>query len=261
MYTVDGKVVVITGSARNLGKACAIELAKLGAKVIINARSRDKVDEAVDEIRSYKGAAAGSYHSVVTVEGCEGIIADAVKAFGTVDILVNNAAISSYKYILDLEDDEWLQVLNTDLTAYFRMTKAVLPYMIEKQWGRIINISSHASLMGTPMRSAYAAAKGGVNALTKATAKEYGKFSITANAIAPFVGQPDTEEEPQQYGAMYRVKPEEFRRLNTTAFLANMAIPGRSGPETVAPMVAFFASEEAWYITGQVISVGGGTWM
>ncbi len=258
---VQGRVAVITGSARNIGRACAIELAKQGAKVVVNARSQDKVDQVVDEIRSFEGVAASSYNSVATLEGCEGIIADAVKAFGTVDIVVNNAAISSYKFIQDLEDDEWLQVLNTDLTGYFRMTKAALPYMIENQWGRFVNMSSHAGLTGTSMRAAYAAAKGGVHAFTKATAKEYGKYNITANAIAPFVGQPEKEENPQHYGAMYRTKPAEFDRLNTAVSEASMAVSGRSGPETVAPMVAFFASEEAWYITGQVISVGGGRWM
>jgi 3-oxoacyl-[acyl-carrier protein] reductase len=258
---VQGRVAVITGSARNIGRACAIELAKQGAKVVVNARSQDKVDQVVDEIRSFEGVAASSYNSVATPEGCEGIIADAVKAFGTVDIVVNNAAISSYKFIQDLEDDEWLQVLNTDLTGYFRMTKAALPYMIENQWGRFVNMSSHAGLTGTSMRAAYAAAKGGVHAFTKATAKEYGKYNITANAIAPFTTQPEQDSNPQHFGAMYTQQPEAFAAQNTAVSLAGMAIPTYAGPETVAAMVAFFASEEAWYITGQVISVGGGRWM
>ncbi len=261
MYTLDGRIVVITGSARNIGRVCALEFAKHGAKVVVNARSKDKVDEVVDEIKATGGQAIASYRSVETKEGCEGVIQDAVQGFGGIDILVNNAGIITFNYIHEMPDEDWQRVLDVDLHACFRTTKAALPYMIEKQWGRIVNISSHASLMGTPMRSAYTAAKGGVNAFTKATAKEYGKYNITANAIAPFTTQPEQDSNPQHFGAMYTQMPEEFRRLNTTAFLANMAIPGRAGPETVAPMVAFFASEEAWYITGQVISVGGGTWM
>lgn len=258
--SIEGRVAVVTGSARNIGKACAVELARQGAKVIVNARSRDKVEQVVEEIRAAGGKALPSFHSVATKEGCEGLIQDAVQGFGSVDILVNNAAIITYNYIHEMPDEDWLKVLETDLTAYFRTTKAALPYMMEKNWGRIINMSSHAGLTGTSMRCHYAAAKGGTQAFTKATAKEYGKYHITANAIAPFVGQ-DEEENPEHYGAMYGGQPAEFTALNTAVSAAAMAIPGRSGPETVAPMVAFFASEEAWYITGQIISVGGGRWM
>jgi len=168
-----------------------------------------------------------------------------------------------FHYIHEMPDDEWLNVINTNLTAYFRTTKAALPYMMEKKWGRIVNMSSHAGLTGTTMRCHYAAAKGGIHAFTKATAKEYGKYGVTANAIAPFVGKDEVEDAPEQYGALYRPQPAEFAAQNTAVSEGAMAVGGgkRSGPETVAPMVTFFASEEAWYITGQVISVGGGRWM
>jgi len=259
--SIEGRVAVITGSARNIGKECALQLARRGARVVINARSKNRVDEVVDEVKALGGQAIPSYHSVATREGCEGIIADAVKGFGTVDILVNNAAIITFDYIHEMSDEDWSNVVETNLTAVFRTTKAALPHMMEKQWGRIVNMSSHAGLTGTTMRANYAAAKGGINALTKATAKEYGKYHITCNAIAPFVGQNEKVETPEFYGANYGPQPEAFRAQNTAASTAGMAIPGRSGPETVAPMVAFFASEEAWYITGQTISVGGGRWM
>jgi 3-oxoacyl-[acyl-carrier protein] reductase len=260
---VEGRVAVITGSARNIGKACAVELARQGAKVVINARSKDKVDQTVDEIKTMGGQAYPSYQSVATDEGCRGVIADAVRGFGTVDILVNNAAIVTFHYIHEMPDDEWGAVINTNLTAYFRTTKAALPIMMDKKWGRIINMSSHAGLTGTTLRSHYAAAKGGIHAFTKATAKEYGKFNITANAIAPFVGKDEIEDNPVQYGALYRPQPAEFAAQNTAVSEGAMAVGGgrRSDPSTVAPMCAFFASEEAWYITGQIISVGGGRWM
>ena len=260
---VEGRVAVITGSARNIGKACAVELARQGAKVVINARSRDKVDQTVDEIKAMGGSAYPSYQSVATKAGCEALIQDAIKGFGAVDILVNNAAIVTFHYIHEMPDDEWETVINTNLTAYFRTTKAVLPIMMDRKWGRIINMSSHAGLTGTTLRCHYAAAKGGIHAFTKATAKEYGKYNITANAIAPFVGKDEIEDAPEQYGALYQPQPAEFAAQNTAGSEAAMAVGGgkRSSPATVAPMCAFFASEEAWYITGQVISVGGGRWM
>ncbi len=261
MYTVDGRIAVITGSARNIGRACAIELAKQGAKVVVNARSKDKVDEVVDEIKAAGGQAIASYQSVETKEGCEGVIQDAVRGFGGIDILVNNAAIITFNLIHEMPDEDWQRVLDVDLHAYFRTTKAALPYMMEKQWGRIINMSSHAGLTGTTLRAHYAASKGAIHAFTKATAKEYGKYNITANAIAPFTTQPEQDSSPEHFGAMYTQQPEAFAAQNTAVSLAGMAIPTYAGPETVAAMVAFFASEEAWYITGQVISVGGGRWM
>ncbi len=257
---LDGKVAIITGSARNIGKECALLMAQEGAKVIVNARTKDRVDQVIDEITAAGGQATPSYNSVDSKEGCEALVADAVKAYGTVDILVNNAAIVTFHAIHEMPDEDWVNVVNTDLTAYFRMTKAVLPFMIEKEWGRIVNMSSHAGLTGTTLRSHYAASKGGIQAFTKATAKEYGKYNITANAIAPFVAGEKQASSPN-YGAMYVPAPAEFDAQNTAISTAGMAIPGRATSKEVAPMVAFFASQDAWYITGQVISVGGGRWM
>ncbi len=259
--SIEGRVAIVTGSARNIGRACAIELAKRGAKVVINARSSAKVDQVVDEIKAMGGSAVASYRSLENLAGCEGLAQDTVKAYGTVDILVNNAGITSHHYIHEMPDEDWTAVLDVNITGYFRMTKLVLPYMMEKKWGRIVNMSSHAGLTGTTIRSGYAASKGAIIAFTKATAKEYGKYGVTANAIAPFVGMDERVDNPEHFGAMYTEQPAEFAAQNTAVSIAGMAIPGRSGPETVAPMVAFFASEEAWYITGQIISVGGGRWM
>ena len=259
MTTLEGKVAVITGSARNIGRACAIELAKCGAKVVINARTRDKVDSVVGEIQAMGGEALPSYESVGTPEGPKKIVQTAVQGFGSLDILVNNAAIIYMGRIHEMPDAEWEEVINVDLISPFRLCKEALPHMMSEQWGRIINITAHAGIEGAYLRSSYAAAKGGMNALTKSLAKEYGEHGITANAIAPLV---KTEKETGPgipAGALYG--PRAPTGLNPEYFDPPQAIPKEGMPEEVATAVAFFASEEAWFITGQVISVGGGYWM
>lgn len=261
--TVEGRVAVVTGSARNLGRAIAEALAAQGARVVINARSKDKVDQVVDELRARGHQAAPSYQSVATPEGCAGLIADTVRAFGAVHILVNNAAIITYGVIHEMPDQEWLDVINTNLTAQFRTTKAVLSHMMAQQWGRIVNVSANAALAGSANRSHYVAAKGGIVAFTKATAKEYGKYGVTANAIAPYTSNAEDSEEgaAAPYGALYShhnqtTKPD----LQTFSAAPDTVMP-RAHPRDVAPLVAFLASEEAWYITGQVVSASGGRWM
>ena len=187
MTTLEGKVAVVTGSARNIGRACAIELAKRGAKVVVNARTRDKVTEVVGEIQAMGGEALPNYDSVATQEGAKRIVQTAVDGFGSLDILVNNAAVMYFGQLHEMPDAEWEEVINVDLISPFRLCKEALPHMMSNGWGRIINISAHAGLNGAYFRSSYAAAKGGINALTKSLAKEYGGHGITANAIAPLV--------------------------------------------------------------------------
>ena len=261
--SIEGRVAVVTGSARNLGRAIAERLAAGGARVVINARSRDKVDQVVDELKAKGHHAYPSYQSVATPEGCAGIIADAVRGFGTVDILVNNAAITTYPLIHEMPDDEWVDVINTDLTAQFRTTKAALPHMMAKKWGRIVNVSANAAMAGSAHRSHYVAAKGGILAFTKATAKEYGKYGVTANAIAPYTETDEQSEEGEEvpYGALYSHHNQTTRPDLQTFSAAPDTVMPRAHPRDVAPLVAFLASEAAWYITGQVISASGGRWM
>ena len=260
--TLQGKVAVITGSARNIGRACAIELAKRGAKVVVNARTRDKVTEVVGEIQAIGGEALPNYDSVGTSEGAKRIIQTAVEGFGSLDILVNNAAIMYFGRLHEMPDEEWEEVINVDLISPFRLCKEALPYMMSKGWGRIINVSAHPGLNGAYFRSSYAAAKGGINALTKSLAKEYGAYGITANAIAPLV-KTEMETGPSaRAGTIYsETFPPDLMRLDPGYTGATKPIPKEGSPEEVATAVAFFASEEAWFITGQVISVGGGFWM
>ena len=262
MTTLEGKVAVVTGSARNIGKACAIELAKRGAKVVVNARTRDKVTEVVGEIQAMGGEALPSYDSVSTPEGATRIVQTAVEGFGSVDILVNNAAIRYFGWLHEMADAEWEEVINVDLISPFRLCKESLPYMMSKGWGRIINISAHAGLDGAYFRSSYAAAKGGINALTKSLAKEYGAHGITANAIAPLVKTEMETESGIRPDTIYASKiPPELAQLDPDYTGATKPIPKEGTPEEVATAVGFFASEEAWFITGQVVSVGGGFWM
>ena len=262
MTTLKGKVAVVTGSARNIGRACAIELANRGAKVVINARTRDKVTEVVGEIQALGGEALPSYDSVGAPEGPKRIVQTAVEGFGSLDILVNNAAVMYFGRLHEMPDEEWEEVINVDLISPFRLCKEALPYMMSKGWGRIINISAHAGLNGAYFRSSYAAAKGGINALTKSLAKEYGAHGITANAIAPLVKTEKETGPGVPAGTLYgQTVPPELLRLEPDYTGATSPIQREGTPAEVATTVAFFASEEAWFITGQVISVGGGYWM
>ena len=262
MTLLEGKVAVITGSARNIGRACAIELAKRGAKVVVNARTRDKVDKVVGEIQAMGGEALPNYDSVAISEGSKKIVQTAVEGFGSLDILVNNASIRYFGRLHEMPDAEWEEVINVDLISPFRLCKEALPHMMSKEWGRIINISAHAGLTGASFRSSYAAAKGGINALTKSLAQEYGSDGITANAIAPLV-KTELETGPGvPAGTIYGSRmPSELLQLNPNYYNPSNPIPKEGTPAEVATAVAFFASHEAWFITGQVISVGGGFWM
>lgn len=255
------KVAVVTGSARNIGKACLMALSREGAKVVVNARSRDKVDEVVREIRSSGREAVPNYDSVGTKEGVEGLIKTAVDSFGKIDILVNNAGIITWNWIHEMPDEDWEAVITTNLTAVFRCTKLALPSMMAQQWGRIINITAHAGLEGSVMRAHYAAAKGGIIALTKSIAKEYGKYNITANAIAPFAKTWKDEGETVAQAQDRAIYAQEVPKEVVGPAMNKLVVPKIGGPEDIAPAVVFFASEDAWYITGQVISVGGGMWM
>ncbi len=258
---IEGKVAVVTGSGRNIGRKSALYLAGMGCRILVNGRTKSKVDEAVDEIKAAGGTALPSYHSIENKEGCDGIIADATKGFGGVDILVNNAAIIGFGYIHEVDEDEWINVINVDLIGAFRLTKRALPFMMERKWGRIINIGSHAGIRGTAVTSSYATAKGGLHTFTKCVAREGGRHGITCNVITPFTRTEDRDPGGEEFapGAIYKgVSHADYRRDNVDS---PVLVPGgRAGPEAVAPVVGFLASEEAFYITGQLLSVGGGMW-
>ncbi|MDY6967688.1 MAG: SDR family oxidoreductase [Spirochaetota bacterium] len=237
------KVAVITGSSRGMGRLVAIEMAKEGAKIVVNGTTPGPVDEVVQEIKSSGGDAASCYNSVTTMEGAQGIIATAIDNFGKIDILVNNAAITRDKLLVKMTEEDWDSVIAIDLKGVFTCTKAAVGYMIEQKYGRIINVISAAGRTGNVGQANYGAAKAGVIAFTKTCAKELGKYNITVNGIGP-----------SHKTRMYDNIPDDVVKMITNS----RALRRMSSPEEIPPAFIFLASDEASYITSQILGVDGG---
>ncbi len=237
------KVAVITGSSRGIGRLVAIDMAKEGAKLVINGTTPGPVDEVVNEIVSSGGTAVGSYNTVATMDGGKAIIKTAIDNYGKIDILINNAAISRDRTLLKMTEEEWDSVIAVGLKGVFTCTKAAIGYMIEKKYGRIINVTSAAGKSGNVGQANYSAVKAGVMAFTKTCAKELGKHGITVNAVAA-----------SHKTRMYDNVPEDIVKMITAA----RSLRRMSEPEEIPPAFLFLASDEAGYITGQLIGVDGG---
>ena len=245
--SLTGRVALVTGASQGIGRACAVRLAKAGAAVAVAARNQQKLDEVVAEINAAGGKAAAFVMDVGDEEQIKSGVKAAIAQFGKIDILVNNAGITRDTLIMRMKRADWDAVINTNLTSAYLCTRQVVGSMLKQRWGRIINITSVFGQMGQAGQANYAASKAGLIGLTMATARELASRSITSNAIAP--GFIET--------AMTEVLTDEFKQG------ALKMIPlGRTGtPEEIAAAVAFLASEEAGYITGQVLNVNGGMLM
>ena len=240
-----GKVALVTGASRGIGRAVALRLAADGAKVAINfAGNIAKAEEVKSEIEKLGGEAILVQGDVANFETVGEIVKKVTETFGTVDILVNNAGITRDKLLLKMDESDFDEVINTNLKGVFNCTKAVTKLMMKQRSGRIINMSSVVALMGNAGQANYAAAKAGIIGFTKSVAKEFATRGVTVNAVAP--GFIDTD--------MTNVMPEKVKE--ETVKLIPMNRPGI--PEDVANAVAFLASEQAAYITGQVLCVDGG---
>lgn len=242
---LSGKVAVVTGSSRGIGKAIAIELARRGAKVVVNYLvNAAEAQETVDTIQAEDGEAVIIQADVSSTQEASDMIKNTIELFGRLDILVNNAGITKDKLLLRLSEDEWDSVQNTNLKGTFNCTKPAVRQMMRQRFGRIINISSVAGQMGNAGQTGYSASKAGQIGFTKALAREVGSRQITVNAVA--AGYIETD--------LWNDVPEEYKESTL-----EMIPLGRKGiPEEIAYTVAFLASDEAGYITGQCLAVDGG---
>lgn len=244
LFSLEGKVVLVTGASRGIGKAIAESLVALGAKVAGTATS----ESGAAKISDYLGENGKGYALNVTeLESIEATLA-AVKAdLGDIDVLVNNAGITRDNLLMRMKDSEWDDIITTNLTSIFRLSKAVLRPMMKKKSGRIINIGSVVGTMGNPGQANYAAAKAGVIGFSKSLAKEVASRGITVNTIAPGFIQTDmTDELTEEQKAMT---------------LANVPAGRLGQPAEIAAAVAFLASDAAAYVTGETIHVNGGMYM
>lgn len=244
---LSGQVALVTGASRGIGQAIALVLAQAGASVIGTATSEEGAANITDYLRAAGLAGRGACLNVTDAPGCEALVDAISKAEGPVAILVNNAGITRDNLAMRMKDDDWFAVIDTNLSAVFRMSRLVMRGMMKARTGRIINITSVVGSMGNAGQANYAASKAGVEGMTRALARELGSRNITVNCIAP--GFIDTD--------MTRaLNPEQIAGLTQQIPL------GRLGePKDIAETVSFLASGSAGYITGVTLHVNGGMYM
>lgn len=242
---LNGKTAIVTGASRGIGRAIACKLAAQGAAVVVNYNgSKDKAKEVEQEIRQAGGTASIYQCNVADYAQCEKFIQDVIQEYGRLDILVNNAGITKDGLLMKMSKEDFDQVIDTNLKGAFHTIRFASRQMLKQRSGRIINMSSVSGVAGNAGQANYAASKAGLIGLTKAAARELASRGITVNAIAPGFIETD----------MTDVLPEKAKE----ASVAQIPL-GRFGkPEQVAAAAAFLASEEAGYITGQVLHVDGG---
>ncbi len=245
MLDLTGRVAVVTGSSRGIGRAIALKLASLGAKVVVNYHSsEDAAREVVEQIESQGGEAIAFQADVKQAEEAKELIEAALDAYGRLDILVNNVGITRDTLLMRMKEEDWDIVLETNLKGTFNCTKVAQRPMIRQRYGRIINITSVSGIVGQVGQANYSASKAGIIGFTKAVARELGTRNITVNAVAPgYVPTDQTADLPQEL-------------IDYILELTPLKRPGTA--EEIANAVAFLASEESSYISGQVLAVDGG---
>lgn len=245
--TLNGEIALVTGASRGIGKAIALALGARGATVVGTATSNAGADAIGDYLHEAGIKGSGFVLEVTDSDSVAAVIEFVNNEFGPVSVLVNNAGITRDNLLMRMKDEDWDAVVNTNLSSVFRLSKACLRGMMKQRKGRIINISSVVGATGNPGQSNYAAAKAGIVGFSKSLAREVGSRGITVNTVAP--GFIDTD--------MTRALPEEQRK----ALQAEIALGRLGQPEEIANAVAFLASAEAAYITGETLHVNGGMYM
>lgn len=247
MKQLEGKVALISGGGVGIGESIARLFAKAGAAVGITGRRKEVIEGVAADITREGGKALAIQGSVVDETHARSAVTQLVQKFGTLNILINNAGIGAFgKRIHELDDETWNEVMATNLTGVFRLTRAAVPEMLKVGGGAIVNISSIAAHVGIPMLPAYATSKGGLNALTRCVAIDYAKDGIRCNAVSPgLVDTPmatDLIKDPERLSQVMAVYP--------------MGRPGT--PEEIAKLVLFLASDDSAWITGAVYPIDGG---
>jgi 3-oxoacyl-[acyl-carrier protein] reductase len=245
MFDLTGKVALVTGGSRGIGRAIALALAGQGARVAVNyVANKDAANDVVGNIAGCGGLAAALQGDVSQPEDARRLIHETMTAFDGLHILVNNAGLTQDDLLLRMSEEAWDRVMAVDLRGAYLCTKAALRPMIRQRWGRIINIASVAGLVGNPGQANYAAAKAGLIGFTKSVAKEVASRNVTANAIAP--------------GLVRTEMTADLTEGQQQAVVQLVPLGRWATPEEIAPAAVFLASEEAGYITGSVLTVDGG---
>jgi NAD(P)-dependent dehydrogenase (short-subunit alcohol dehydrogenase family) len=246
-FKLQGKVALVTGAGRNLGKAIALSLSEAGAAVAITSRSLPEIEKTAGEIRKQGRKALAVPMDVTDFSQVQAAVQRVIAEFGRIDILVNNAATRSHKPLIETSEQEWRSVIDTNLTGAFFCCKAVGPHMIRQGGGRVINISSRAGIRGRADVAAYCASKGGLNQLTQALALEWAPYNILVNAVAP--GIINTDRAYKGATAIPTIPKERVAEipLKRAAELAD-----------IVPLVLYLATGASSYTTGQVMVIDGG---
>ena len=241
---LSDRVAIVTGSGRGIGRAIALKLAEVGATVVITDINQASAKSVADEIKAMNQQSLAILADVSLASDVIKMVEEVKATYGKVDILVNNAGITRDQLLVRMTDEDWDKVLNVDLKSVFLCTRAVLRGMIKQRWGRIISIASIVGLVGNQGQANYASAKAGIIGFTRSIAKEVASRGITVNAIAPgFIESEMTQQ-------LSETQKQELKKMIPLGYVGS--------PHDVAEAVAFLASEEARYITGQVLNVDGG---
>ena len=258
---LKGKVVLVTGASKGIGKAIAEAFAAEGSNVVLNARNQQELEQVAQEIQRRGGNALAIAADVMQADEVQRLVQQAIARFGTIHVLVNNVGgAGAFASFEELSDEDWINIFHLNVLSTVRLTRAILPSMQQQKWGRIINISSESGTQPDPFMPHYGAAKAAVNNLTKSLSKAYAQEGILVNTVSPaFIKTPLIEQllaaQAKERGITPQEAEQDFLRQNRPHI--ELGRPGTT--EEVAAAVVFLASEAASFINGSNLRVDGGS--